>query len=52
MIVLAPFADKSTALGIRLRGIQIPGIDYDRTTYTFREKEKDDTLRDDFRFYI
>jgi hypothetical protein len=52
MIVLAPFADKSTGLSIRLRGIQLPGIDYDRTTYTFREKEKDDTIRDDFKSYI
>ena len=52
MIVLAPFADKSTALSVRLQGIKIPGIDYDRVSYTFRETGKEDTLLDDFRSYI
>lgn len=52
MIVLAPFADKSTSLGVRLKGIKIPGIDYDRVTYTFRETGKEDTILDDFKSYI
>lgn len=52
MIVLAPFADKSTALGIRLKGIKIPGIDYSRATYTFREKDNSDTILADFNSYI
>ena len=52
MIVLAPFADKSTALSVRLRGIKIPGIDYDRVSYTFRETGKEDTILDDFKSYI
>lgn len=39
MIVLAPFADKSTALGVRLFGIKIPGIDYDKASYSFKENE-------------
>lgn len=42
MIVLAPFADKSTALGIRLNGIRIPGLDYSKTTYTFKDEERTD----------
>ena len=52
MIVLAPFADKSTALSIRLRGIKIPGIDYSRTSYAFREKENSNTILSDFNSYI
>lgn len=52
MIVLAPFADKSTALSVRLRGIKIPGIDYDRVSYTFRETGKEDTILEDFKSYI
>ena len=52
MIVLAPFADKSTALSIRLRGIKIPGIDYDRVSYTFRETGNEDTILEDFKSYI
>lgn len=52
MIVLAPFADKSTALSIRLRGIQLPGIDYDKVNYSFRENEKEDVIREEFNSYI
>lgn len=52
MIVLAPFADKSTALSIRLRGIQLPGIDYDRVHYNFRESGKEGSIREEFNAYV
>jgi hypothetical protein len=52
MIVLAPFADKSTALSVRLHGITLPGIDYDRINFSFRETGKEDVLVSNFRNYI
>ncbi|MEE3413776.1 MAG: hypothetical protein VZR53_00205 [Prevotella sp.] len=52
MIVLAPFADKSTALSVRLHGITLPGIDYDRVNFSFRETGKEDVLVPNFRNYI
>ena len=52
MIVLAPFADKSTALSVRLHGITLPGIDYDRVNFSFRETGKEDVLVSSFRNYI
>lgn len=51
-IVLAPFADKSTSLSVRLNNIKIPGIDYDRVYYAFSETGKEDTINQDFIDYI
>jgi len=52
MIVLAPFADKSTALSVRLKNITIPGIDYDRIYYAFKETGKEANINEDFKRYI
>ena len=52
MIVLAPFADKSTALSVRLRGIKIPGINYDAIVYSFKENEDEEVMSDEFKQYI
>ena len=49
MIVIAPFADKSTGLSIRLNGIKLPGLDYSQVTYEFKTNKKDerDAKRED-----
>lgn len=52
MIVVPPFADKSTALGIRLYGIKIPGIDYSAVSYDFRENEDQPDTDKEFKNYI
>lgn len=52
MIVLAPFADKSTGLAVRLHGVRIPGIDYDAMTYSFRENDQKEELEDEFKRYM
>lgn len=49
MIVVAPFADKSTALSVRLKGIKIPGIDYSKVTYSFKSQETGEKDRDSIR---
>ena len=52
MINLPPFADKSTALGVKLFGVQLPGIDYSVLFRSFRETGKEDTGIDIFNNYI
>ena len=49
MIVIAPFADKSTALSVRLKGIRIPGIDYSKITYQFKHTENQEKDSDAIR---
>lgn len=48
-IVVAPFADKSTALSVRLKGIKIPGIDYSKVTYQFKTSETEEKDRNSIR---